>query len=73
MAIFKYGHCLSELFCAVTAFGRFCASVRTLLVDVAALYLWAKLSGDCFCSTTCMLYSRMAGFAASAFTAIKRN
>ena len=73
MAIFKYGHCLKELFSAVTAFGRFCASVRTLLVDVDALYLWAKLSGDCFCSTICMLYFRMAGFASRAVTAIKRN
>ena len=44
MAICKIGHRLSELFCAVTAFGRSCASMyapeepSTLLVDADALY-----------------------------------
>ena len=34
----------------------------TLLVDVEALYKWAKLSGVCFCSKIYMLYSPVTFF-----------
>ena len=45
----------------------------TLLVKVDALYYWAKLSDDCFCSKICLLYSLRTGCAAHAVTAIIRN
>ena len=33
------------------------------LVDVDALYYRTKLSGDCFCSKICLLYSLVSGLA----------
>ena len=71
----KYGHCLSELLCAVTAFARACVSTLQHIIGrcLDALNKWAKLSGDCFCSKICMLYSLATGFAAHAVTAIIRN
>ena len=43
-----------------------------LLVDVDTLCKWTKLSGDCFCSKICKLYSLVTGFAAHGATAIIR-
>ena len=43
------------------------------MVDINALYKWAKLSGYCFCSKICMLYSQVTDFAAHEVTVFISN
>ena len=61
----KYGHCISELLCAVILCEYAPEEPSTLLVDVDALYQWTKLSGDCILRKICLLYSLVTGFAAT--------